>query len=354
MKKLLHLLLCLPMIGLCQTDLTTLLFQLIDSKDSRNILENEGWRTNSVNNPTDAYDVNYNEFKLSKYINLSEGNSSRCYFTIKEYSTYSNIITLKIYDKSFYKQFEKIIINSDYKQISKDVKYNTIELIYKKNPLQITFKEELNNYYQITLLNYKHREQKAQTFTKAMLEVAVEVNEIEIDDPEPEKQEVIEEKKPEVNKNINWKNYKLNKENKQLVDKVNKGSVLEVGYILVQALKYRNSGKEVETAKASKVINIRTTFNIEYNPIAEKGPKTIYLRFLSPDKNLLVNTNRTQNFVAEKGELKYSISKQFQYENKELPFSIDFKRRDPLKEGEYIAEVYIDGFLAGTNKFYLK
>ena len=157
-----------------------------------------------------------------------------------------------------------------------------------------------------------------------------------------------------VNKNINWKNYKLNKENQELIDKVNKGSVLEVGDILVETLKYRNSGKEVETFKASKVISIRTTFNIEYNPIAEKGPKTIYLRFLSPDKNLLENTNRTHNFVAEKGELKYSISKQFQYENKEFPFSIDFKRRNPLKEGEYIAEVYIDGFLAGTNKFYLK
>ena len=157
-----------------------------------------------------------------------------------------------------------------------------------------------------------------------------------------------------VNKNINWKNYKLNKENQELIDKVNKGSVLEVGDILVETLKYRNSGKEVETFKASKVISIQTTFNIEYNPIAEKGPKTIYLRFLSPDKKLLVNTNRTQNFMAEQGELKYSISKQFQYENKELPFSIDFKRRNPLKEGEYIAEVYIDGFLAGISKFYLK
>ena len=157
-----------------------------------------------------------------------------------------------------------------------------------------------------------------------------------------------------VNKNINWKNYKLNKENQELIDKVNKGSVLEVGDILVETLKYRNSGKEVETFKASKVINIRITFNIEYNPIAEKGPKTIYLRFLSPDKKLLLNTNRTQDFVTEQGELKYSISKQFQYENKELPFSIDFKRRNPLKEGEYIAEVYIDGFLAGISKFYLK
>jgi hypothetical protein len=157
-----------------------------------------------------------------------------------------------------------------------------------------------------------------------------------------------------VNKNINWKNYKLNKENKQLMDKVNKGSVLEVGDILVETLKYRNSGKEVETFKASKVIMIRTTSNIEYNPIAEKGPKTIYLRFIGPNQKLLINSGRTQNFVTEHGELKYSISKQFQYENKELPFSIDFKRRNPLKEGEYITEVYIDGFLAGTSKFYLK
>ncbi|MBC8266227.1 MAG: hypothetical protein H8E84_04610 [Flavobacteriales bacterium] len=157
-----------------------------------------------------------------------------------------------------------------------------------------------------------------------------------------------------VNKNINWKNYKLNKENQQLLDKVNKGSALEIGDVLIETLKYRNSGKEVETSKASKVITIRTTFSIEHNPIAEKGTKTIYLRFLSPNKKLLGNTGRSQNFMAEQGELKYSISKQFQYANKELPFSIDFKRRNPLKEGDYIAEVYIDGFLVGTKKFYLK
>ena len=76
-----------------------------------------------------------------------------------------------------------------------------------------------------------------------------------------------------VNKNINWKNYKLNKENQELIDKVNKGSVLEVGDILVETLKYRNSGKEVETIRASKVITIRTTFDIKHNPIAEKGAK---------------------------------------------------------------------------------
>jgi len=157
-----------------------------------------------------------------------------------------------------------------------------------------------------------------------------------------------------VNKNINWKNYKLNKENQELIDKVNKGSVLEVGDILVETLKYRNSGKEVETSSASKVITIRITFNIKQNPIAEKGAKDIYVRFLNPDGNILLNTNRKQIFNTELGEKKYSVLKQLQYENKLLPISIDFKRRNPLKEGDYLAEVFIDELLLGTKIFHLK
>ena len=157
-----------------------------------------------------------------------------------------------------------------------------------------------------------------------------------------------------VNKNINWKNYKLNKENQELIDKVNKGSVLEVGDILVETLKYRNSGKEVGTSSASKVITIRITFNIKQNPIAEKGAKDIYVRFLNPDGNILLNTNRKQIFNTELGEKKYSVLKQLQYENKLLPISIDFKRRNPLKEGDYLAEVFIDELLLGTKIFHLK
>ncbi len=157
-----------------------------------------------------------------------------------------------------------------------------------------------------------------------------------------------------VNKNINWKNYKLSKENQELIDKVNKGSVLEIGDVLVQTLKYRNSGKEVETTKASKVINIRTNFTIKNNPIAENGAINIYIRFLNPEGKLLLNTSRKQTFNTTKGELKYSTKKQLQYDNKLLPVNIDFKRRNPLKEGDYLLEVYIDGLLVGTQKFNLK
>ena len=157
-----------------------------------------------------------------------------------------------------------------------------------------------------------------------------------------------------VNKNINWKNYKLNKENLELIDKVNKGSVLEIENVLVETLKYRNSGKEVETTKASKVIKIRTTFDIKQNPIAEKGAKNIYIRFLNPNGNILLNTGRGQIFNTESGEKKYSAFKQLQYENKLISVSMDFKRGDPLTAGDYLLEIYIDRILLGTRIFNLK
>lgn len=158
----------------------------------------------------------------------------------------------------------------------------------------------------------------------------------------------------EVNKNINWRNYKLNKVNKELTDKVNKGSVLEIGAIFIETLKYRNSGKEVVTTKASKVITIRTTFNIKQNLIAEKGVKNVYFRFLDPNQKILLNTNRKQVFKTDSAELKYSLLKQVQYENKMLPISIDFKRRNPLIVGDYLLEIYIDRLLLGTQNFNLK
>ena len=76
--------------------------------------------------------------------------------------------------------------------------------------------------------------------------------------------------------------------------------------------------------------------------------------YLNPNGNLLLNTSRKQTFQTPEGELNYSASKQVEYENKPLPVSMDFKRRDPLKKGDYLIEVYIEGLLVGNQKFFLK
>ena len=149
----------MPIIGFSQTNWTPLLFKLIDSKDARILLENEGWKTNSINTQIDEYGIRYNELKFSTH-KYHEDKSSTGYITIKEYST-SNIVTLKTYDKNFYNQFQEIIIKSGYKKVSNDISYNSLETTYEKSPLQINFKEKLNIHYLITL--HKHEEQQKQT-----------------------------------------------------------------------------------------------------------------------------------------------------------------------------------------------
>ena len=174
-KKLLIVFLFFPVIGFSQTNLTSLLFQLIDSKDARMVLESEGWRTNSINTQIDEYDVRYNEFKFSKHIYHHDDKSSPSYFTIKEYPT-SNIVTLKVYDKSFYNQFQEIIVKSGYKKVFNNVSNNTLEYTYEKNPIEVNFREELNNYYLITLLKYKKNHQQTQHFRKNAFITADRVN----------------------------------------------------------------------------------------------------------------------------------------------------------------------------------
>ena len=44
-----------------------------------------------------------------------------------------------------------------------------------------------------------------------------------------------------ANKNINWKNYKLNKQNKKLAEKVSRGSVLEVFDLEIETIRYRST-----------------------------------------------------------------------------------------------------------------
>jgi hypothetical protein len=68
----------------------------------------------------------------------------------------------------------------------------------------------------------------------------------------------------------------------------------------------------------------------------------------------LLNTSGKQSFQTPEDELNYSASKQIDYENKPLAVSVDFKRRDLLKKGDYLIEVYIEGLLVGTQKFLLK
>ena len=69
-----------------------------------------------------------------------------------------------------------------------------------------------------------------------------------------------------VNRDINWKNYKLNKQNIELEKKVSEGSILEVSDLNVTTFRYRKSGRLVETSSAKKPKLYKSAFSIaKYN-----------------------------------------------------------------------------------------
>ena len=153
-----------------------------------------------------------------------------------------------------------------------------------------------------------------------------------------------------VNKNINWKNYKLNKTNLQLSEKVNKGSTLKIKDISVEPFRYRSTGKEVSTRSAEKAQTLRACFYISANLIADAGSKKISVQYIAPDSTILSGSDTILN-----NELvMYSSYTSVEYKNQQLFVCIDWQRFIPLKEGDYLVKIFIDDLFTAESQFKLR
>jgi ElaB/YqjD/DUF883 family membrane-anchored ribosome-binding protein len=156
-----------------------------------------------------------------------------------------------------------------------------------------------------------------------------------------------------VNKNINWKNYKLNKQNEKLTEKVNRGSVLEILDVDVEAVRYRGTGREVSTRKAKKIQKLRVCFTIGANQISDAEEKIVFMQLLSSsgdiiseDEDLLVKVNDE--------DVNYTTSTSFEYENIEMTSCFEWERVQQLKRDIYLINLIIEGRIIGQAELKLK
>ena len=153
-----------------------------------------------------------------------------------------------------------------------------------------------------------------------------------------------------VNKDINWKNYKLNKTNIQLSEKVNMGSTLKIKDITVEPFRYRSTGKEVSTRSASKTQTLRTCFYISANLIADSGKKEVSIQFVNSRNEILSSSDTILNSEGTMFSSKTSI----EYKNKQEFVCLDWQRYIPLEEGEYIVKIFIDDVFTSETDFKLR
>lgn len=126
-------------------------------------------------------------------------------------------------------------------------------------------------------------------------------------------------------------------------------SQLEAKNIVVDLL----NDKGRKTKYVRKVDNIRVSFSISKNITASVGNKYIYLRIATPDGQVLVK-NDANKFLFEDNEIVYSSKKEIEYSGEELQCIIYYKVTETLIEGNYRADLFVDGHLIGTEEFVIE
>lgn len=146
---------------------------------------------------------------------------------------------------------------------------------------------------------------------------------------------------------------KLNTTNKTLQDKVDVAAQLKFYDTMLSGYKLDKKGNKKFEEKAKKVMGLEVSFKIQDNSVAEEGERMCYIVIMGPNKKVMAES--TANVFQVNGVDKvYSIQKSFYFNNKQALVSADYKTGEQLKDGEYTAEIYVDGKLSGTAVNYLK
>ena len=156
-----------------------------------------------------------------------------------------------------------------------------------------------------------------------------------------------------VNKNINWKNYKLNKENKKLSEKVDIGSIINVYDIEVEAIRYKSTGRELTTKYASKVQKLRVCFTVEENHVADAENKEIFLQYINENGEVLHGSDSALTVLNGK-KIVYTMKSTFEYENNKMDICIDWQRVEILTKGDFLLNIIIEDKIVGSNQFKLR
>lgn len=130
----------------------------------------------------------------------------------------------------------------------------------------------------------------------------------------------------------------VSQQNQKMTETIKRASVIKAKNMRGEAVIIRNSGKVVDTRRASRADKIRTCFTLAANPVADAGNRTLYVQVINP-KNNVMGDNTVKTF--EDKNLNYSASTNVFYENEELDVCILVNANDSdLISGNYIINLF--------------
>ena len=142
----------------------------------------------------------------------------------------------------------------------------------------------------------------------------------------------------------------LMNQNEKLSKTVEKGQKLVIVNLKTIAVKERNSGKQIETEKASRADKLKISFTIAENAMAKSGEREYYVQVIDAANNVL-GDKKSINFNEKL--LTYSFISKVKYDNNTVDVYEELSGKDFAK-GKYYINIFSKGDLVANSTFDLK
>ncbi len=151
------------------------------------------------------------------------------------------------------------------------------------------------------------------------------------------------------NQQVRQQNTQLTTMNTKLTETVSRASMLEVSACTVVTLNKHDH----KTRLVSQMRKLQFNYTIAKNITCEPGLKTLYVRLIDPNGNLLGEENSLL-FHFENEDIPYSVAQEFEYAGEEYQGTIYWPLADEPQTGLYNADFFADGNLIGSIPFSIK
>ncbi len=151
------------------------------------------------------------------------------------------------------------------------------------------------------------------------------------------------------NQQVKQQNTQLTTMNTKLSETVSRASMLEVSACTLTTLNKRDH----KTRIVSQIRKLQFDYAIAKNITCEPGMKTLYVRLVDPEGNILGEENNLL-FHFENEDIPYTVSQEFEYAGEEYQGTVYWTLADEPKTGLYNADFFADGNLIGSIPFSIK
>ncbi len=141
----------------------------------------------------------------------------------------------------------------------------------------------------------------------------------------------------------------VSQEREQLSEKVSLAAQLVATNISAKAVNDRGR----DQTRLSRSTQFVVSFTIARNITTEPGERTVYVRIMTPDGNVLSKSSNDR-FSYENSDILFSMRRIVEYGGEEIPVTMFWDIEEFLMPGTYKSDIFADGHHIGSHSFMME